>query len=81
MLVTTGQKKRKGPDLSGPFVLYRTNLDCLMVPEAGIEPARLAALDFESSASTNFTTPAKLFASLIPARFAADLEVPFISLK
>jgi hypothetical protein len=30
----------------------------LVVPEAGIEPARLAAGDFESPASTNFTTPA-----------------------
>ena len=29
-----------------------------MVPEAGIEPARLAAGDFESPASTNFTTRA-----------------------
>jgi hypothetical protein len=29
-----------------------------MVPLAGLEPARLAALDFESSASTNFTTGA-----------------------
>ncbi len=29
-----------------------------MVPLAGIEPARLAALDFESSASTNSTTGA-----------------------
>ena len=31
-----------------------------MVPEAGIEPARLAAGDFESPASTNFTTRAGL---------------------
>lgn len=30
----------------------------LVVPEAGIEPARLAAGDFESPASTNFTTRA-----------------------
>ena len=30
----------------------------LMVPEAGIEPARLSAGDFESPASTNFTTRA-----------------------
>ena len=30
----------------------------LMVPGAGIEPARLAAGDFESPASTNFTTRA-----------------------
>ena len=29
-----------------------------MVPGAGIEPARLAAGDFESPASTNFTTRA-----------------------
>ena len=29
-----------------------------MVPGAGLEPARLAAGDFESPASTNFTTRA-----------------------
>ncbi len=29
-----------------------------MVPLAGLEPARLAAFDFESNASTNFTTGA-----------------------
>ena len=29
-----------------------------MVPLAGLEPALLAELDFESSASTNFTTGA-----------------------
>lgn len=29
-----------------------------MVRVVGIEPTRLAALDFESSASTSFTTPA-----------------------
>ena len=32
--------------------------DLSVVPEAGIEPARLAAGDFESPASTNFTTRA-----------------------
>ena len=32
----------------------------LLVPEAGIEPARARGPeDFESSASTNFTTPAQ----------------------
>lgn len=31
-----------------------------MVPGAGVEPARLAAEDFESSESTNFTTRAML---------------------
>ena len=30
-----------------------------MVPLAGLEPALLAELDFESSASTNFTTGAQ----------------------
>ena len=30
-----------------------------VVPVAGLEPARLAALDFESSTSTNSITPAK----------------------
>ena len=30
-----------------------------MVPGAGLEPARLAAGDFESPASTNFTTRAR----------------------
>ena len=34
-----------------------------MVPGAGIEPARLAARDFESRASTNSTTRATLFAA------------------
>jgi len=32
-----------------------------VVPGAGIEPARLAAGDFESPASTNFTTRALTF--------------------
>ncbi len=32
---------------------------CSLVPGAGIEPARLAAGDFESPASTNFTTRAR----------------------
>ena len=30
----------------------------VVVPVAGLEPARLAALDFESSTSTNSITPA-----------------------
>ena len=30
-----------------------------MVPKAGIEPARLAAVDFESTASTDFATSAR----------------------
>lgn len=34
-------------------------LESFLVPGAGIEPARLAAGDFESPASTNFTTRAR----------------------
>ena len=39
-----------------------------MVPGAGIEPARLAAGDFESPASTNFTTWALILAAHAIAR-------------
>jgi hypothetical protein len=41
---------------SSNFLIYMKNIQ--MVPGAGIEPARLAAGDFESPASTNFTTRA-----------------------
>ena len=44
------------PNLANPFYL--------LVPGAGIEPAWMQdPLDFESSASTSFTTPA-IFSSL-----------------
>ncbi len=36
-----------------------TTKDESLVPPAGIEPARLTALDFESSASTNSATEAQ----------------------
>ncbi len=35
-----------------------------VVPEAGLEPAHISILDFESSASTNFTTQAHYFKEL-----------------
>jgi hypothetical protein len=40
-----------------------------VVPGAGIEPARLAAGDFESPASTNFTTRAEIFKPEIMAQW------------
>ena len=43
----------------------------LMVPGAGLEPARLAAGDFESPESTNFTTRAVFVKTRIIARFFA----------
>ena len=45
------RKIKKGLESSRPLIL--------LVPEVGIEPTRTKSpLDFESSASTNFTTPA-----------------------
>ena len=34
-------------------------LEVLMVPKAGLEPARISTVDFESTASTDFATPAR----------------------
>ena len=48
-----------------------------MVPEAGIEPARLAAGDFESPASTNFTTRAGLRRHAIMTYFFRVLHQVF----
>lgn len=31
----------------------------LLVPKAGLEPARISTVDFESTASTDFATPAQ----------------------
>lgn len=33
-------------------------LEVIMVPKAGLEPARISTVDFESTASTDFATPA-----------------------
>jgi hypothetical protein len=41
-----------------------------MVPGAGLEPARLAAGDFESPESTNFTTRAEISSGGIMAQCA-----------
>lgn len=53
-----GAKKKPFGFFSVTYVLLRTFLNILMVPKAGIEPARLAAVDFESTASTDFATSA-----------------------
>ena len=36
-----------------------TSIDVPMVPKAGLEPARISTVDFESTASTDFATPAR----------------------
>ena len=48
-----------------------------VVPGAGLEPARLAAGDFESPESTNFTTRAVFVKSQIMAYFLADFASSF----
>ena len=45
-----------------------------VVPGAGIEPARLAAGDFESPASTNFTTRAVFVKTRIMAQYAHEIS-------
>ncbi len=35
-----------------------TSIDIPMVPKAGLEPARISTVDFESTASTDFATSA-----------------------
>ena len=45
-----------------------------MVPGAGLEPARLAAGDFESPESTNFTTRAVFVKTQIMAHFSEDFS-------
>ena len=52
--VARSEKPRRQQALAG-FEEKRSRYNSL-VPRAGIEPARLAAGDFESPASTNFTT-------------------------
>lgn len=38
--------------------LQETSKEVLMVPKAGLEPARISTVDFESTASTDFATSA-----------------------
>lgn len=40
------------------YGLLRTFSNILMVPKAGLEPARISTVDFESTASTDFATSA-----------------------
>lgn len=44
-------RHKKRPQLRSIYIL--------MVPKAGLEPARLSTVDFESTASTDFATSAR----------------------
>ncbi len=53
---------------------------CLQVPRAGIEPARsYAPVDFESTASTNFTTPAFVYDDLRSCDVCCPRDRTFMS--
>ena len=60
-----GVRQRYG---SGCGNYYKNDSKVPLVPGAGIEPARLSAGDFESPASTNFTTRAERNKSEIMAQ-------------
>ena len=65
------EKTKKNPHTFAGCGFYRTSTKVdgiYMVPEVGIEPTRAQGpLDFESSASTSFTTPAEVLL-LIPQK-------------
>ncbi len=46
-------------DFKGKAGLSRMVLEEYLVPKAGLEPARISTVDFESTASTDFATPAR----------------------
>ncbi len=45
-------------DFKGFGGLFRMVLEEVLVPKAGLEPARISTVDFESTASTDFATSA-----------------------
>lgn len=45
-------------DFKGVTGLSRMVLEEVLVPKAGLEPARISTVDFESTASTDFATSA-----------------------
>jgi hypothetical protein len=51
-------EERCNRTMSEPAKTWEGSNELKMVPLAGLEPAFLSELDFESSASTNFTTGA-----------------------
>ena len=56
-------------------------LEVLMVPKAGLEPARISTVDFESTASTDFATQAQSRMRKTLALYLADGAAQDLSLK
>lgn len=54
----SGRKIAANVDFKGFDGISRMVWEVLMVPKAGLEPARISTVDFESTASTDFATSA-----------------------
>lgn len=54
----TEQTYQKVVVFEAVILLLRMIIEELMVPKAGLEPARISTVDFESTASTDFATSA-----------------------
>lgn len=59
MLTEKARKALRGLDFRHKKRPQLRSIYILMVPKAGLEPAHLAAVDFESTASTDFATSAQ----------------------
>ena len=76
-----GAKKKPFGFFSVTYGLLRTFSNILMVPKAGIEPAHLSMVDFESTASTDFATSAlkgmrkTLWIIPLPSAYATPLRM------
>ena len=53
-----------------------SNITIVLVPKAGLEPARISTVDFESTASTDFATSA-----LKGMRKRVGLYLPFAAMQ
>ncbi len=66
---------------SSCYRLIDTSMDNKMVPEAGLEPAHPKAVDFESTASTDFATQALSRMRKTSALYLSDNTAQALSLK
>lgn len=58
MLTEKARGALRGLDFRHKKRRLLTSIDVPMVPKAGLEPARISTVDFESTASTDFATSA-----------------------
>ena len=79
MLTEKARKALRGLDFRHKKRPQLRSIYILVVPKAGLEPARISTVDFESTASTDFATPARkgmrktLRIIPLPATFATSI--------